>query len=173
MEGKLEKIVELARHGVGGEKETAIRMVKKICEKNGLEFDDIMSDSQQIHKYEIKYRSKPELNVITGVICKMLDVPSIQYNAYYKRAFFETTSEKYIDIIYAIDIYLRAFRKERRRMASDLNRAFVIRHQLWGSTAEPETVKDSEYDDYMRRIRMAEGLDHVEVNKAIESGDNT
>lgn len=171
MEDKLDKIVELARHGVGGEKDTAIRMVRKICEKNGLQFEDIMSDDKQIYKYEIKYRAKYELTVITGVVCKILNVDSIQYNAYHRKAFFECTSDTYIEVIYAIGIYLRAFRKERKQMLSDLDRAFTIRHQLWSTTAPVEEVKASEYEEYIRRVKMAEGLDQVEVNKAIGDGN--
>lgn len=36
------KVIEVAKRGIGGEKNSAIRLVKKECEKRGLNFDEAM-----------------------------------------------------------------------------------------------------------------------------------
>lgn len=41
----LGKVVRLAKEGIDGEKANAIRIVKKLCAKHDLNFDDVMNDT--------------------------------------------------------------------------------------------------------------------------------
>ena len=81
------------------------------------------------------------------------------------------------------DIYLLAFRKERRQILNSLSTAFVIKQQLYmpeflreEMTANDDrelTKKEREKleRDHTRAVMMAAGMDGVQVRKALSRGD--
>ena len=171
LDPKLGKIIALAKHGIGGEKGTAIRMVKAICIKQGLEFEHVMSDEEPVVKYTIPFRSRREFHIQIGIASKILDnADGFHWNRYRKEMYVETTPAKYIELMYAIEIYLAAYRKERRKIMRDLPRAFSMKHELWADSAESSSkaMTDKEYEAMMRRAALAEGMENVNLRKGIE-----
>lgn len=171
LDPKLGKIIALAKSGIGGEKETAIRMVKALCEKQGLDYDHVMSDEEPVVRYTIPFKSKKEFDIQIGIASKILDhADGFHWNRYRKEMYVETTPAKYLELMYAIEIYLAAYRKERRKIMRDLPRAFSMKHELWADSAEssdrPMTAK--EYEAMMRRAALAEGMENVNLRKGIE-----
>lgn len=171
LDRKLGKIIQLAKHGIGGEKEVALDMVRRICEEKDLDFGVVMSDDEKITKYTISYKSKKEMSIISGIAAKILDNPDgFYYNRWYKQLYVETTAAKYIELTYAIEIYLAAFRKERRQIVRDIPRAFAMKHKLWADSAVGGVATQKEWEAMQRRQALAETMADVNLRKGIGSG---
>lgn len=84
---KLTKIIALAREGIGGEKTAAIKAVKRICEREGLDFDDVMSTTdEREYVLDITWRNSQEETILAQV-CFTFAVPDtgkLQFNKYRK-----------------------------------------------------------------------------------------
>lgn len=168
---KLGKIVALAKHGIGGEKESALRLVKRICKKHDLDFEEVMNASEDIREYVYYYKTKTELKIVGQIIFKILDSQEIGQNKFRKALFFNCTPQQSVEIFSAIPIYLRAFQAEKKRIIEQLPSAFVIKHELW-STHRPEregelSLKDIE--EIAQKHKLSTNLvEDVIVRKQLE-----
>lgn len=138
LDGRSLRIVALARSGVGGEKENARRILRQICEKKHLDFDKVLAGTNDeiIERKLILGRlTKDEVSVIARVIMnfgmdedhKTLNV--LYYNNKPTGFAFECNKATFIETEHAANIYLLAFRKERRQIINSLSAAFVIKQQ--------------------------------------------
>lgn len=66
---KLKKIKALAERGVGGEKETAMRMYEELKTRYELEDEDIMMDAVTLHWF--RYADELEEKVLRWIFCKV------------------------------------------------------------------------------------------------------
>lgn len=66
---KLKKIKALAERGVGGEKETAMRMYEELKTRYELEDEDIMMDAVTLHWF--RYVDELEEKVLRWIFCKV------------------------------------------------------------------------------------------------------
>lgn len=179
---KLLKIVALAKAGVGGEKDTAIALVKKICEREGLDFDEVMSDRDESREFDafLHWRNKTERQIIVNIIFKFALTPehkSFRMYDFDKSARYTTTPAKHLETINAAAIYLKAYRKERKKIEEDLMSAFLDKHDIyptWNTKSDDDEEKEPEKVDIQRAMRiaaMSEGMDDVEIHKQIDSGE--
>ncbi len=187
---KLLKIIALAKGGIGGEKEAAIELVRKICLREGLDFDDVMSDRNAPKEYthEFKVQSVDELQIAIQVAARFastIEHPNVNGGRYrnYKSLRwikYTTTASQHIDTINAIEVYLQAYRKEKRNIARSLGRAFVSHHGLYQSYSEPESdtpepprppkTAQQRADDY-RAMQLTQAMtESVNVTKQIGGG---
>ncbi len=178
MQEKLDKIVQLAKRGEGGEKETARRMVKAICEREGLDFDDVMSDAPKTQEFSLRYVDRREEELLEHVIAKfaMLTRETRMFTRYgrSKEIFFETTTEKYIDTVNAWHI----LRKQMRAEIAKIPLAMIYKHDLFyqPTTEEWEKIKKErpeatkeELEKAMKARAMAYGLDDVELQRRLKA----
>lgn len=168
---KLGKIVALAKRGIGGEKSAAIRMVKKLCSKYGIDFDTVMRVEQSKNEYVYYYKRDSEETVAAHVLFKFLNVNSIGHNKMRKVFIYECTPEMNIEILNAMPIYMKAYRKERKRIMDETAHAFIIKHQLFSNVDDDK--KESKPFDLDRALRlrsMSNGMDDVQIHKGIEDG---
>lgn len=184
------RIVALARSGVGGEKENARRILRQICEKKHLDFDQVLAgtnDEITERRLILGRLTKDEVSVIARVIMnfgmdkdhKTLNV--LYYNNKPTGFAFECSKATFIETEHAANIYLLAFRKERRQILNSLSTAFVIKQQLHmpeflreemtASDDRELTKKEREKleRDHTRAVMMAAGMDGVQVRKALEA----
>lgn len=175
---KLTKIIALAREGIGGEKTAAIKAVKRICEREGLNFDDVMSTTdEREYVLNIKWKNKQEETILAQV-CFTFAVPDtgkLQYNSYRKVFIYTTTPSRHIETLNAAAIYLAAYRKERKRMLEDLTGAFVYKHHLMrpSDDTEPSEYKEPTPEQKAaakRQMNLMENLDGVTVRKSMGDG---
>lgn len=54
LEAKLKKLLALAERGVGGEKDTAARMLAKLLEKHGLSLDDLTGEAASLYWFPVR-----------------------------------------------------------------------------------------------------------------------
>lgn len=179
---KLLKIVALAKHGIGGEKEAAIRLVRRICEREGIEFDDVMSESNEFKKYDVifKWKNKVERQIVVNCIWHFALSPEHhELGAWnYDKSFeYTTTPSKHLETVNAVDIYLKAFRKEQKKIMQDLMSAFLSKHRLFREFDLPSDKDDDDDDEppdidkLMRQKAIMDGMDDVEIRKQIGGGD--
>lgn len=178
---KLLKIIALAKDGIGGEKETAILLVKKICKREDLSFDDVMN-SVDYREYELKANFKTELEseIVAQTIFRFAVTEThagIRWNKHYKTFYYTTTPAKHIETVNAVPIYLGAFRKEFKKVQQVLAEAFVRKHRLFKQfqTKEvdekpaPEVTVES-MRNAQKVLSLMEGMDEVTVHKQLQKG---
>lgn len=178
LDPKLLKIVALAKDGIGGEKTAAIRLVKRICEREGISYFDVMNASDETeHILYCHWRNKQEEDILAQV-CLHFAVteknPSLGYNAVRKVFIYTTTMAKHIETMNAAAVYLAAFRKERKKILNSLVGAFVYKHNLYRSVGTPNATgpqKAPDMQDIMRQARLASDMDDVTIRKAIGNGN--
>ena len=183
------RIVALARSGVGGEKENAQRILRQICEKKHLDFDKVLAgtnDEIAERKLMLGRLTKDEVRIIARVIMNFglseehKDLNVLYYNEKPVGFAFECSKATLIETEHAANVYLRAFRKERREILKNLATAFVIKHRLRMPDFYQSELEEAEQEltekereklerDHTRAVMMAAGMDGVQVRKALEA----
>lgn len=180
---RLGKIVQLAKLGKGGEKENAIRIIKSLCQKHGLDFDAVMNDDN-VEEYFIEYKGDEEHDLLIQVICRYghMNLDSkIFGNRAKTRLFFKTTKEKYIETLNAWDVLRKLFKKEKRNMFLALKHGFLVAHNLyyqptpeeWKKIQRRKKKKQEEETEEEKRARavgnkIAEDLEKANIQKLLE-----
>lgn len=165
-EERLGKIVALARGGVGGEKETAIKMVKALCAKHDLNFEEVMNASEAVKEYWIDHK-KSEQQLLVQIICRYAHRTiddGIQPSIGGTRLYFKTTQEKYIETLNAWEILQPLYQTERKLLEKALFNAFLQKHQLFYQPTPEEHRKQ------MRRIKKQEDSKTEEDKRAEAMG---
>lgn len=191
---RLGKIVALAKGGVGGEKENAIRMVQKICKEHNLNFDDVMN-SLDVEEFEIKYDTKDEERVLIGCIFKYgllhADDPVMTRERSFrwmktkeKSLSFTTTKSKYVEVLNAFSVLKRKFKEERKIADEAFHDAFRKKHDLFYDPTPEERERiekrmkeekdkktDKEKADDAQKAMMAMGivgaLNNADIHKQL------
>lgn len=180
------KIIELARSGVGGEKANAQRILRDICRKQGLSYDDIINHTQEEcaeHIIEVGRLTKLEVEVAAQVVFRFAttkEYPSLAIlrDRHTRRTVgFKVicTPSHAVEAQYAVDVYLRAYRSEMRRIARDSQIAFVMKHNLYPRHEAPIDKSKLTYKERaeIERATMASmQMADVSIYKAIGDGDN-
>lgn len=188
---KLLKIVALAKHGIGGEKDVAIALVKRICERDGLDYDAVMSDTDMPKEYiaDIKVRGRDELQVAIQVAARFATTaehPQVRggYYAFDKtiRLRYTCTAARHFETLNAINVYLKAFRNEKKKFLRSLGEAFYSHHGLFSTYAEepaedaepPKPKTKQEREDEWRAMNMMQAMtESVNLTKEIGDGNST
>lgn len=190
-EERLRKIVALAKRGEGGEKDAAIATVRRICEREGLSFDDVMSERAEKKEREIVLK-EDEVMVCGSVIARYgceswEDLQGVSVFARNDRKGprflrWMANDSYYIDALNAWEILKRAYKEEKKKIFDELERqrqalkknadnAFRIKHMLFFQGERPEDSKQpmiNEDPDFLRAMSLARGMKDVEIRKAIE-----
>ena len=183
---KLGKIVALAKHGIGGEKENAIRIVKRLCSQHDLNFDDVMNDTNiEKHILEIK---KGDIQLAIQIIAryaKMSMGGDVMVSRDGRSILFETTKEKYIETVNAYSILSHKYREEKKILVASFESAFFSKHNLFYQPTDKEraeilekrlmeekkkTKAQREREEKERRTAIAimANLDDVQIRKQLK-----
>lgn len=173
---KLGKLVNVAKRGVGGEKSNAIRILRAICKKNDIDFEDVMSEGGVKKEYEIKYANVTESQIIIQIIHKFSgdwDM-DIYYLKHGKSVSFETTPEKYAEILVAVEVLTKLFRQEKKKVKDALFYGFIGKHDLWSQPRKDtghEESKISKKEQEARELgrRMEGHLSDAELIKRLKA----
>jgi len=177
---KLTKIIALARSGIGGEKDNALKLVRQICDREGLDFDDVMSATDmREYMLEVKIKNVLEMDIVAQVCFKFALTPEhyeLNVNRKARVFFYTTTPSKHIETLNAAIVYLNAFRKERKKFETDLRDAFIHKHRIFGEKLpdddrKPEPMTYEKLKKAERMMSIAGGMDNVTVQKTIGKGN--
>lgn len=180
------KIIELARNGVGGEKANAQRILRNICRKQGLLYDDIINHVQEEfaeHIISVGRLTKLEVEVAAQVVFRFATTKehpklAILQDRHTRRTVgFKVicTPSHAAEAQYAVDVYLRAYRSEMKRIARDSQIAFIMKHDLYPRYEKPidkRQLTDEELAEIERATMASMQMADVSIHKAIGGGDN-
>ena len=163
-EERLGHVVALAKHGVGGERENATRAVKRMCEKYGLDFEEVMSDDEKLDDYEFKYTDNKLLVHAIIIAHGMVKRVPVYVHRYRKTLMVSTTKTKYIECLNALEVLIPAYRKEKRKVNKALWYGFLGKHNLWCPFPSEEDEPERKMTEEEVKARLAgQGLqDHME-----------
>ena len=171
---KLGKIVALAKRGVGGEQTAAIEMLKRLCNKYNLNFDDVMSQATFVDG-ELYYKKDTWKKIAIQCVCRyglLKSEDSVRENKFRKKIFFKTTPALLIETLNAFDVLSRAYDQERRKMNKLIFTAFLQKHDLFYQLKEGEKYKESSKSmslaEMLAAAAMAEGMQDVEIRKRLK-----
>lgn len=166
---KLGKIVRMAKLGTGGKQANAIRIIKSICKKHNLIFDDVMNNIE-VRDFEIAFKTNDEKEVL---ICCIYRYGFLKYgdsfdiSNYYKKVRIKTTNEKYIEVINAFSVLKSLYKKEKERSVRALFLAFRTKHDLYYQPTDEEWKKiekerrkrnKEKNDEDEKVVEMAHGM---------------
>lgn len=141
---KLRKIEALARLGIGGEKETAQRMLDALCKKHGITLDQIASPVTEDCLFTI--RDKWENRLLETIVLHICRTTKIRNWYRGRKRGFELTRLQRIDIEDCFKHYKKAYSAERKRLMEDLTTAFVHKHRLFGPPRDEKESDDNGVD---------------------------
>lgn len=174
---KLLKIIALAKHGIGGERDAALKIVKRICAEQNMEFDDVMNATDyREYVLEINFRNKFEEIIVGQTIMRFALTEhhtGVQINRKYKAFIYTTTPSKHIETANAAAVYLRAFRKERDKFMDEFAESFVHKHKLYSAVKDDGRKSQStpSIEKQMRMMMIGNQMDDVQIHKSIGSGN--
>lgn len=175
----LGKVLNLARRGEGGEKENAIRLVKKICKERNLNFDDVMSSTDKKEYFiDCKIGESDLLARIIYRYALLAMKDSIGQNRNATRLFFTTTPDRFVETCNAFSILRIQFKKEKAIFQDAFLTAFQAKHELFYSPTPEEWKKilkekdekpESEREKKRKKAaaHMAHAMDDVQILKQL------
>lgn len=137
---KLKKIKALAERGVGGEKETAMRMYQELLEKYELEESEVLEDLVTLHWFG--YKTELEEELLTQIFYKVTG--SLEYKRYVgklqrrKKRGCDCTELEAIEIKLLFDFYRKELKRELK--------AFMIAFHQGNDLYPDKTVRC--YEEY-------------------------
>ncbi len=175
-EEKLGKIIELAKRGEGGEKEIAIKLVKKMCKKLGLNYDDVMSKRKHKEEFHIDIKRGDFKLTLQIIVRYAYDGDSTQESisgSYDRsRVYFKTTQDKYLEVVNAYEVLSRMYKLEERKAKEALYYGFLEKHNLYANHVKDKEDEDDE-DEMKARLMgslMSRGMDDAQIRKALTEG---
>ncbi|MGX9758876.1 DUF2786 domain-containing protein [Clostridioides difficile] len=151
---KIRKVKALADNGIGGEQESAQRILNRLMKKHSISIKDL--EVKDVEKYYFRYKDDIEKKILVQVIGIVTGL-DYAYKVHRRKEFkVECTIAKKVTIDMYFDFYKKAFNKE---LKSFLYAFFYKNNMLIKGNAEE--ANKSKYD--MCKIAyMAEGIsEHI------------
>lgn len=166
---KLLKLLALYKRGVGGEKENAKAMLDRILAEHGMTMADI--DDEAINKVEVtfSYNEKEAKILFIQVVARVCGADhTISRYRNSRTLSVEVTPAQKAEILVMNDVLWAAYRDERKNLMN----AFIIKHRVWDENAgrdEEIEITPEQREAQERAVRMARGLQDVELTKRLEA----
>ena len=157
---RLKKLYELAIRGVGGEKEQAEAILKKLIKKYGVSMDEL--DEKIIKRYKIKYSGAAERKILIQIVYKVTNETGCSFDFVYKKSGracrtilgLDCTEAQKIEIEFLFDFYKKLYKKELEAFLL----AFIHKHDLFGRLKEGEHGAQLSPEEEAKLYAMMKGL---------------
>ena len=140
---KLKSLITMAKRGTKYEKINAIAILKKLCKKHDLIFEELMEEDENLQEFQFEFKGKIPKSIAMQIYFKVIGGRYCTNNGYY--IFLKTTKEKYIEFENAFSVYRRVYKKEQKKFAERQKKekamfqdAFIQRHDLFGEYTDEE-----------------------------------
>ena len=133
------KLWELAKRGIGGEKENAEWFVKQFCSKRGVEFGNLELEERTKRTFTGIRLSR----IFANIVAKVLNSWDVSVWHYKKSPTTKTVlcnPMEYVEIKLMYEIYAKAWQKELKK----LHIAFIHKHNLFPAIDVPEETEDDD-----------------------------
>lgn len=153
----MKKLKALADKGVGGEKENAESMLKRLMEKHGVSIEEIEED-QKIPR-DLKFTKKNE-QLFWQILSHIMG-GAAQYRSHKNsttRIRIEMTSSEHIEFEAKMNFFQKKFEED----FSIFYRAFIHKNDLFSKpsdlSSEPKEMTPEEIDEYFKVKEMMQGM---------------
>lgn len=152
---KLQKLSELAKRGIGGEKENAEILLKKLMKKHHITEEDLKLKVKNWYKFNVDSELESKLLIQTAyMVCGHNDDGN--YRKKTKRTYFlELTAEQKIEIEYIFSIFKEDLKKE----LESFYKAFIYKNDIFPEDAPTSNDPNKNMEEvfkvqgYMSNIR--------------------
>lgn len=168
----LQKLLNLARTGVGGEKDNAASILGKLLKKHNLTLDDLDPEGAPVTLFEFSYKNELEHKLLMQVVFNILNVSVVSGKSHPHRngrkVLIEMTRAQKLEVDLAYGLYRDAFRKEQERLL----KAFVHKNNLYGPSpqtdlAAPPPPPPMAPEELATILAMIEAIKPTTVHRAI------
>lgn len=181
---RLGKIVALAKRGEGGERTNAERMVRRLCDKHGLNFDDVMHGIE-VQEHRLEYRRGDE-DLAAYVFWKYgamtrEDALHVKVSRRGHYLIVRTTLDRFLETLNAYGVLSRHYRIEKKRAADSFDDAFRMKHKLYYEPKAGEPTKNDDREKTLEELEdelkrgllagaMAARMDDAKIHKTLGTG---
>jgi hypothetical protein len=171
---KLRKLLELARQGVGGEKDNAQSILVKLLKKHGIQLDDLDPECSTVEPHEFSIKDEMDRDLLHQVIYAVLQTSSVQVRierGNSKKVCIKITKAQKLEIDLAFGVYREAFRNEQRKLFL----AFINKNKLFGPGLEKEDAERApkrsplSKEDAAAILAMMGAIKTTHIHKALPS----
>lgn len=161
---RIKKLMALAERGVGGEKETAQRMLEKALDRLGISVEELEEESVKIHWFT--YKGSFQKLLAGQVAYKVIDG---KYSAWRQKGTktkigYELTKSQAVEFDMLFEAYKVAL-EEHFKVAFS---AFVQANQIF-SMAPSEICHKELTEAEKKAVAMAAGIEKTQINKRLEN----
>jgi len=170
---RLQKVLALARQGVGGEKDNAERLLTKLLARHGLALGDLEDAAEVPQRYWFRPKSKYENALLDGIVASTVK----DYNGKVwglkgkgqRRRGYDLRKAEFAEISIAFDVHRAALEKKLHQAMLHTTIAYNQTNGLHSgkppSDDEPSSLSDADIEAIMAIMRR---MDPTPVFKSLE-----
>lgn len=157
---RIDKLLTLAKEGVGGERENAETLLDELLKRHGLTRGDLERADEPVRLYEFSVANKLDRELLFQIAFSVLAVNTCTSRGKRSKVSIEMTAAQHAEVSLAFDIYRAQWRVETNR----LMHAFIIKHELFGPRNQgSQPRKPLDHDHLSSTMSFAQGLTDVAV----------
>lgn len=165
---RLIKLLALSERGIGGEKENAQTMLKKLLVKHNVTLDDLKDDRQEL--FFFGYKTLFERRLVSQIHAMITGDRSGRYYKYpgTQEIGLKITKLQYLEIDMLYSIYRKSLKEEMEILYG----AFIQRNHIFSMNGESKSIDDldpKERERLRRILQMSFNLPVTEVRKALKA----
>lgn len=161
----LDKLKALMERGVGGEKENAEKILKKILKKQGKNFEEFVANKdnkERTYIYSLKYKTQYEKQLLLQIIHYVLNSSTIRATSRNNTIYTQLTAYQHIEITTIYTILKPKLKKE-----LDITlKAFIIKNRIFSQSVSKVDNEDLTEED-LKIIERANTITKTELRKQL------
>lgn len=174
LKNKLSKLHQLAERGYNGEAENAKRAIERICQRYGIELEDVL-DIESKHEYTFEIgRSKNMMSLFIRCLSSICDITGMTYSQPTRSSIrIELTAMQYADVLSLFNWHKANYQEEFEDFKSNFFGAYIGKHDLYLHREKGKGIEEMELTpEDIERIRkiwkMREAMSDNTFHKQLE-----
>lgn len=169
---KLQKLLNLAEQGVGGEADNAARMLDRLLSKHGLSIEQLRGQDQKPSAVVLPHKGGHDRELLFNILYAVTNANSVAYRRIERRNAIEVdlTPAQHAEVLMSYAVYSPAL-KEHMEIAYT---AFVLRNGIFPDTPSPQDTDDASSDPACdaQLVAMLRATKQHQVRPGIEHRDS-
>ncbi len=171
---KLLKLLALARHGVGGEKENAASVLDKLLAKHSLTIEDLDDAAEERKTCWFKPAGKSERDLLGQCVhATVAGWDGTTWKAKNSRTLrgYDLTRAEYMQVALMFDVHRRALKKHIEKQRKLAVISYIHTNEIFPAKDDDKPAKPSSLseEDVMQIVSMMRGMEPTPVHRAIAS----
>ena len=162
------KIKALADRGVGGEAESAKRILARLLKESGVSESELKRGEKTEHYW--RYKGPYEYKILLQLICKYGNNDSVRKQLR-RNVLINECSEEDADWI---TVCFNLYRKDFKVVMDDALRAFIMANNIYPKQKDTRSFDDlskEEQEAHKRAQRLADGINRTQLPQALIGDD--